>query len=83
MTLKLSCYALADFNQGTNFPSKLLLTDKQAAKLLKRFANNLSANIKLSKTQISKIVQSGWFQRRLLDPLLKTCLPLTNLAISN
>ena len=61
MILKLSCYVITDFNQDTNFPSKLLLTDKQVAKLLKSFANNLSANIKLSKTQISKIVQSGWF----------------------
>ena len=44
--------------------------------LCKAFENNLSANIKLSKTQLSKIVQSGRFLGRLLDPLLKTGLTL-------
>ena len=39
--------------------------------LCKAFENNLSANIKLSKTQLSKIVQSGRFLGRLLGPLLK------------
>ena len=36
---------------------KLLLTDRQVSKLRKAFANNLSANTKLSKTQLSKILQ--------------------------
>ena len=44
-----------------NFPHKLLLTDRQVAKIHKTFANNLSANIKLSKTQLSKIIQSDGF----------------------
>ena len=38
--------------------------------------NNSSANIKLSKTQFSKIVQSGGFLGKFLGPLLKTGLPL-------
>ena len=38
-----------------NFPHKLLLTNTQVSKLRKAFANNSSANIKLSKTQLHKI----------------------------
>ena len=60
----------------TNFPHKLLLTNRQVANLHKAFANNSSANIRLSKTQLSKIVLSGGFLGRLLGPLLKTGLPL-------
>ena len=37
-----------------NFPNKLLLTNTQVSNLLKAFANNSSANIKLSKTQYRK-----------------------------
>ena len=45
-------------------------------RLWKTFENNSSANIKLSKTQLHKIGQSGGFLGRLLGPLLKTGLPL-------
>ena len=45
----------------TNFPHKLLLTNRQVANLRKAFANNLSTEIKLSKTQLSKMIQSGGF----------------------
>ena len=60
----------------TNFPHKLLLTNRQVSNLCKAFANHLSADIKLSKTQLSKMIQSGGFLSRLLGPLLKTVLPL-------
>ena len=60
----------------TNFPHKLLLTNRQVANLRKAFANHSSADIKLSKTQLSKMIQSGGFLGRLLGPLLKTGLPL-------
>ena len=60
----------------TNFPHKLLLTNRQVANLRKAFANYLSTDIKLSKAQISKIIQSRGFFGRLLGPLLKTGLPL-------
>ena len=60
----------------TNFPHKLLLTNRQVANLRKAFANHLSTDIKLSKTQLSKMIQSGGFLGRLLSPLLKTRLPL-------
>ena len=59
-----------------NFRHKVLLTNRQAAYLCKSFANNSSVNIKLSKTQLSKILQSGGFLGRLLGPLLKKGLPL-------
>ena len=60
----------------TNFLHKLLLTNRQIANLCKAFANYLSTDIKLSKTQISKMIQSRGFLGRLLGPLLKTGLPL-------
>ena len=60
----------------TNFPHKLLLTNRQVSNLCKAFANHLSADIKLSKTQLSKIIQSGGFLGRLIGPLLKTRLSL-------
>ena len=41
----------------TNFPHKLLLSDRQVANLRKAFANNLSTDIKLLKTQISNMIQ--------------------------
>ena len=54
----------------------MLLTNTQVSKLRKAFANNSSANIKLSKTQLHKIRQSGGFLGRLSEPLLKSGLPL-------
>ena len=65
----------------TNFPHELLLTDRQISSLRKSFANNSSINIKLSKTQLSKMIQSGGFRSRLLGPLLKAGLPLIKNAI--
>ena len=60
----------------TNFLHELLLTERQVSSLRKSFTNNSSADIKLSKTQLSKMIQSGGFLSRLLGPLLKTGLPL-------
>ena len=60
----------------TNFSHKLLLTNRQVSNLCKTFVNHLSADIKLSKTQLSRMIQSGGFFGRLLGPLLKTGLPL-------
>ena len=58
------------------FCMSLLLTNRQVANLRKAFADKSSTDIKLSKTQISKMIQSGGFLGRLLGPLLKTGLPL-------
>ena len=60
----------------TNFPHTLLLTNGQVASLCKAFSNHLSAEIKLSKTQLCKMVQSGEFLCRILGPLLKSGPPL-------
>ena len=60
----------------TIFLHKLLLTNRQVSNLPKAFANHLSADIKLSKTQLSKMMQSGGFLGRLFSPLLKTGLSL-------
>ena len=76
VTLKLSSIVVGEFSDQNNFPHKLLLNNTQASKLRKVFGNNSSANIKLSKTQLYKIGQSGKFLGRLLGPLLKTELPL-------
>ena len=72
--LRLSSNMISD--NETNFPHNLLLTNRQVSNPRKASANHLSADIKLSKTQLSKMIQSGGFLGRLLGPLLKTGLPL-------
>ena len=67
--LRLSSNMVGD--NETNFPQKLLLTNRQVSNLRKVFPNHLSDDIKLSKTQLSKIIQSRGFLGRLLGPLLK------------
>ena len=57
-------------------PHELLLTIRQKTKLKNVFNHSISTDLKLSKAQISKILQSGGFLGRLLGPLLKTGLPL-------
>ena len=74
MVLRLSLNMIGDNEE--NFPQKLLLTNRQVANICKAFANHLSTDIKLSKTQLSKMIQSVGFLGRLLGPLLKTGLPL-------
>ena len=66
---------VGDSNENTNFPHELLLTNRQVENIRKAFANLLSTDIKLSKTQLSKMIQSGGFLGRILGPLLKTGLP--------
>ena len=44
---------------GNNLPHELLLTTRQTTKLRHAIENNMSSDIKLSKAQISKIIQSG------------------------
>ena len=76
ITLELLSNVVGDYNDEANFPNKLLLTNTQALRLHKALPNGLSANIKLSKTQLHEIGQSGRFFGTLLGPLLKTSLPL-------
>ena len=58
-----------------------MLNNRQVASFRKAFANHTSADIKLSKTQLSKTIQSGRFLGRLLGPLLRTGLPLMKSVI--
>ena len=46
---------------GNDLPHELFLTTRQKTKLRNAIKNNLSTDLKLSKTQISKIVQFGGF----------------------
>ena len=54
---------------GNNLPHELSLTTRQKTKLRNAFNNNMSADIKLSKAQISKMIQSGGFLGSLLSKL--------------
>ena len=81
--LRLSSNMISNSDDKTNFPHKLLWTNGQVPILHKAFASDSSANIKLSKTQLSKIVQSGGFLGRRLRPLLKTGLPLMKNIINH
>ena len=72
VVLWLSSNMIGNSDDENNFVHKLLLTNRHVAKLCKAFANNSSANIKLSRT---KVVRSGGFLDRLLTPLLKAGLP--------
>ena len=65
---------------GNNLPHELLLTTRQKIKVRNAFNNNMSTHLKLSKAQISKIIQSGGFLGSLLSkiagPLMKKAIPL-------
>ena len=76
VVLRLSSNMIDNSNDETNFPHKLFLTNRQVANIRKAFANYSSIDIKVSKTQLSKMIQSGGFLGRLIGPLLNTGLPL-------
>ena len=73
VTLNLSSNVIGNSNDETNFPHKLLFTNTQVSRLCKAFANNSSANIKLS--------QSVGFLGKRLGSLLKTGLSLIKNAV--
>ena len=79
VVLRLSSNIIGD--DETNFRHKLLSTNRQVANFCKGFVNKSLIDIKLSRTQISKMIESGGFLGRLLGPLLKTGLPLIKNAI--
>ena len=62
---------------ANNLLHELLLSTRQTTKLRNAIENNMSTDIKLSKAQISQIIQAGRFLGKLLGPFLKTGLPLT------
>ena len=57
----------------------MLLTTRQNTKLRNALNNNSATDIKLSKTQTKKIIQSGEFLRKLLSKLAS---PLIKVALS-
>ena len=59
--MELTSHLIGNSNDENNFQHKLSLDSKQVSKIRKAFANSSSANMKLSKTQLSKIVKSGEF----------------------
>ena len=65
---------------GDDLPHELLLATRQKTKLRNTFNKNMSVGLKLSKAQISKIIQSGGFLGSLLsklaDSLMKVAIPL-------
>ena len=69
-----------------DLPHELLLTTRQKAKLRNAFNNNMPTDIKLSKDQISKIIQSGEFLGSLLsklaDPLMKAAILLAKIVLA-
>ena len=72
---------IGNSDDNINFPHELLLTNRQVENLRKDFVKNTSTDIKLSKTQLSKTIQSGGFLGRLLGPLLRTGFPLMKSVI--
>ena len=82
VVLRLSPNMIGDSNDEANFPHELLLTDRQVSSICKAFSNNSSVDIKILRTQLSKMIQSGGFLGILLVPLLKTRLPLMKSVIS-
>ena len=81
VVLRISSNMVNNSNDNTNFPHELLLTNRQVANIRKAFANHSSIDIILSKTQLSKMIQSGGFLGKLLGPLLKNGLPLMKSVI--
>ena len=70
---------IKNFNKDEH-PHELLLTTRQNTKLRNTLNNNSATDIKLSKAQIKKIMQSGGFLGKLLSklagPLMKVALSL-------
>ena len=86
VVLIISSNIVSNSNDNTNFPHELLLTNRQVANIRKAFANHSSINMKLSKIQLSKMIQSGGFLGNLLGklagPLMKVAMPLAKNALA-
>ena len=74
-------------NDNTNFPHELSLTNREVANIRKAFAKNTSIDIKLSQTQLSKMIQSEGFLGNLLGklsgPLMKVAMPLAKNVLAS
>ena len=71
---------IENFNKD-ELPHELLLITRQSTKLRNAINNNMATDLKLSKAQIKKLIQSGGFLGKLLSklagPLMKVAMPLT------
>ena len=71
---------------GNNLPHELLLTTRKTTRLRNVIENNISTDVKLSKAQISKIIQSGGFLGSLLSkiagPLIKVVVPIAKKVLA-
>ena len=78
--------SLKMFN-GNDLPHELLLTTRQKTKLRDAFNNNMSTDVKYSKIQISKIIQSGGFLGSLLSKLvgllMKVAIPVAKNVLAS
>ena len=65
---------------GNDLPHELLLATRQKAKIRNVFNNNMSTDLKISRAQLSTIIQSGGFLWSLLGklagPLIKVAFTL-------
>ena len=77
--LRLTANMIGSSDDETNFPHKLLLTNRQVINLRKDFAYRTTTDIKLSKAQLTKMQKGGFL--RFLAPLLKSGLPLLKSVI--
>ena len=80
IVLRIYSNMVGNSNDNTNFPHELLLTNRQVANIRKAFANHSSIDIKLSKTQLSKMIKLGGLLGNLLGKLagrlMKVAMPL-------
>ena len=71
---------------GNDLPHELLLTTRQKTKLRNAFNNNMLIDLKLSRAQIPKIVQSEGFLGSLISklagPLMKVAIPLAKSVLA-
>ena len=81
VVLRLSPTMIVNSDDETNFPHELLIIDRHFSHVRNVFSNISSIDIKLSKTQLSKLIKLGGFLGRLLGPLLKAGLPLIKCVI--
>ena len=70
---------IKNFNKE-DLPHELLLTTRQRTKLRNAIHNNMTTDLKLTKTQIKRMIQPGGFLGKLLSklagPLMKVAMPL-------
>ena len=76
---------ITNFNKD-ELPHELFLTTRQSTKLRNAINNNMSTDIKFSRAQLQKLIQSGGFLGKLLSklagPLMKVAMPLAKNMLS-